>query len=282
MYRSTQIGYHNFFSHFKEPLFFNDDINYQNGLKWYSATYYKNTANKKCLLDFTPTYLYSSRALNRIFSYSKNENLKFIVMLRNPVDRAYSHFLHTKRDGYEKLDFKTAIDLENERLVSLQKTKNQFLKLKFSYIQQSLYFKYLSKYFDLFDPKMFHIINYDSQVLDKKRISQTVEGLLQFLEIEKINLETYVHKNSASKNRFKFLQFLINSKGLHKKIMKSIVPSKVYRQILVNKLRRVNEVPIKKNKLDLNLKKEIFDNFFKKDVNKLEAMINKKMFWNVN
>ena len=71
---------------FKEPFFFNNS-NYQNGIDWYANTYYDDIKNEKWVLDFTPSYLYSDEALFRINEYSKGKDLKFIVMLRNPVER---------------------------------------------------------------------------------------------------------------------------------------------------------------------------------------------------
>ena len=52
---------------------------------------------EKCIGDFTPTYLFDKYAPERILS-SLGKNVKFIIILRNPVDRAYSHYLHSKRD----------------------------------------------------------------------------------------------------------------------------------------------------------------------------------------
>ena len=48
------------------------------------------------------SYLYSDEALFRIKEYSKGKDLKFIVMLRNPVEK-HTHYLHTLRDGLENL-----------------------------------------------------------------------------------------------------------------------------------------------------------------------------------
>ena len=50
--------------------------------------------------------------------------MKFIVILRNPIDRAYSHFLHTKRDSHETLTFTQALENEDKRLEKINDNQN--------------------------------------------------------------------------------------------------------------------------------------------------------------
>ena len=223
---------------FKEPFFFNNS-NYQNGIDWYANTYYDDIKNEKWVLDFTPSYLYSDEALFRINEYSKGKDLKFIVMLRNPVERAYSHYLHTLRDGLEDLDFNDAIQAESERLLNHE--NNLLSQLKYSYIYQSLYHKHLSKYFESFGRNNFFVINYDSQLLDKSEFKLMISDLQNFLEIKIENLNIEIKENFASESRFKILQTLVNSNGLHKRIARLLFKSKLNRQILINKLRKLNE-----------------------------------------
>ena len=193
---------------FKEPFFFNNS-NYQNGIAWYANTYYDDIKNEKWVLDFTPSYLYSDEALFRINEYSKGKDLKFIVMLRNPVERAYSHYLHTLRDGLEDLDFNDAIQAESKRLLNYE--NNLLSQLKCSYIYQSLYHKHLSKYFESFGRNNFFVINYDSQLLDKSEFKLMISDLQNFLGIKIENLNIEIKENFASESRFKILQTLVNS-----------------------------------------------------------------------
>jgi len=55
--------------------------------------------------------------------YKINPKVKIIILLRNPVDRAYSHYHHEVRAGNGDLTFKEAIEKEPERL------KNEFKKM---------------------------------------------------------------------------------------------------------------------------------------------------------
>ena len=262
---------------FKEPFFFNNS-NYQNGIDWYANTYYDDIKNEKWVLDFTPSYLYSDEALFRINEYSKGKDLKFIVMLRNPVERAYSHYLHTLRDGLEDLDFNDAIQAESERLLNYE--NNLLSQLKYSYVYQSLYHKHLSKYFESFGRNNFFVINYDSQLLDKGEFKLMISDLQNFLEIKIENLNIEIKENSASESRFKILQALVNSNGLHKRLARLLFKSKINRQILINKFRKLNEKKMVKKDLEAEIKKNLYEKYFHADVLKLESLLEKKLNWN--
>ena len=262
---------------FKEPFFFNNS-NYQNGIDWYAKTYYDGIKNEKWILDFTPSYLYSDEALFRINEYSKGKDLKFIVMLRNPVERAYSHYLHTLRDGLEDLDFNGAIQAESERLLNYE--NNLLSQLKYSYIYQSLYHKHLSKYFESFGRNNFFVINYDSQLLDKSEFKLMISDLQNFLEIKIENLNIEIKENFASESRSKILQTLVNSNGLHKRLARLLFKSKINRQILINKFRKLNEKKMVKKDLEAEFKKNLYDKYFHTDVLKLESLLEKKLNWN--
>ena len=262
---------------FKEPFFFNNS-NYQNGIDWYAKTYYDDIKNEKWVLDFTPSYLYSDEALFRINEYSKGKDLKFIVMLRNPVERAYSHYLHTLRDGLEDLDFNDAIQAESERLLNYE--NNLLSQLKYSYIYQSLYHKHLSKYFESFGRNNFFVINYDSQLLDKSEFKLMISDLQNFLGIKIENLNIEIKENFASESRSKILQTLVNSNGLHKRLARLLFKSKINRQILINKFRKLNEKKMVKKDLEAEFKKNLYGKYFHTDVLKLESLLEKKLNWN--
>ena len=65
--------------------------------------------------DISPDYLYYYRnAVNKILE-EKGAHIPIIIILRNPIDRAYSSYLHRVRDGQEKLSFEAALNAEEER-----------------------------------------------------------------------------------------------------------------------------------------------------------------------
>ena len=124
-------------SSFKEPHFFYIPENFSNGLHWYEKTYFKK-ADKKIIADFTPSYFFDENAPKRIFE-SLGGNMKFLVIIRNPVDRAYSHYLHSKRDHHETEDFEKSLKLEVSRLKYYEDQSDYLSYLRHSYVHQGLY-----------------------------------------------------------------------------------------------------------------------------------------------
>ena len=94
--------------------------------------------------EATPIYMYWDQAARRIWEY--NPEMKIIVVLRNPISRAYSHWSMEVRRGAENLSFEQALDKEAERC-------RQSLPLQhrvFSYQDRGLYSNQLRRLWHFF------------------------------------------------------------------------------------------------------------------------------------
>jgi hypothetical protein len=261
---------------FKEPHFFNIDDNYEKGLSWYLNTYYKNSIDSKVVVDFTPTYLYSKKSAERIF-HSLGRDVKFIIILRDPVDRAFSHYLHSKRDGHEKESFESAIKLEQKRLSEYMLDNDFIAELRFSYISQGLYYKMLMTYLKFYDLNDFLIINFDKEI--SNNMHSALDRVSEFLDID-INSElSDIHSNKSGVSKSKSLNNLILKENVLRKFVKKIIPYNI-RQVIKNKIRNFNKEDINYAPLNPDLKSELFDMYFKEDVSNLENLLNQKMDWN--
>jgi hypothetical protein len=99
----------------KEVHFF--DSNYHKGTAWYRSffpTPATLAARQAITGEASPSYLVHPHAARRVQALTPN--VKLIVLLRDPVARAYSHYHHEVRLGYETLPFAAAIARERERL----------------------------------------------------------------------------------------------------------------------------------------------------------------------
>lgn len=99
----------------EEPHFF--DKHFHRGLGWYLSLFppprMKN--GKRVLVgEASPHYLLHPLAPKRAAAVVPGA--KLVVLLRNPVDRAYSHFQHRTRTGSETLSFDKALEIEEDRL----------------------------------------------------------------------------------------------------------------------------------------------------------------------
>ena len=134
---------------------------------------FQGVSDEIAIGEATTWYLYSSRAPKRIKHYIPD--VKLIVILRNPVDRAYSAFMHAVRDGRELItDFPQALKQEEIRI-------NQNWEYIWHYKQMGFYYVQLKRYFELFDRSQIKVCLYED--LKDNPVALT-QDICQFLNID--------------------------------------------------------------------------------------------------
>jgi hypothetical protein len=99
----------------KEPRFFDTDTYYNRGFDRYLRDHFRGAAGFKARGEASPTYLRSGKARDRIRG-DLGKDLRFVVILRDPVKRAWSAYLQECRRGLETESFERALELEPTRL----------------------------------------------------------------------------------------------------------------------------------------------------------------------
>jgi hypothetical protein len=261
---------------FKEPHFFDIPENFNNGLQWYEKTYFKKT-DKKIIADFTPSYFFDKNAPRRIFE-SLGANMKFLVIVRNPVDRAYSHYLHSKRDHHEVENFEKSLELELSRLNQYEQQSDYLFYLRHSYIHQGLYSRMLERYLQYFSLDNFLFISFEDEFLKERDV--TIKKILDFLEIDNSAvLNTDIRSNPSSKEKSKNLKKLMNKRGWWRDMVRFMIPDIQLRQIIRNRIQRINIIEFKAQQLSQELRSELLEKYFKQDILNLERILNKEMNW---
>jgi hypothetical protein len=100
----------------KETHFFSTDRYFENEQTDYAEyhRFYRHYTGQRAVGEATPKYMFHPRVAERLKEY--NSALKLIVMLRHPVDRAYSHYIMSSWLDREPLSFSEAIREERTRL----------------------------------------------------------------------------------------------------------------------------------------------------------------------
>jgi hypothetical protein len=134
--------------------------------------------------EATPYYLFHPHAARRMAEVIPQARL--IALLRNPVDRAYSHYHQVAKRGFEPLGFEDAIEAEEERL-RVEKARMledehyaSFSYQRFSYLSRGIYVDQLlhwSKYFS--DEQMLVLKSEDFF----ERTPETLKLVLDFLRL---------------------------------------------------------------------------------------------------
>ncbi|MEP5153110.1 sulfotransferase [Planktotalea sp.] len=85
----------------------------------------------------TPSYIFWPNAIERVFTY--NPSMKFVTLLRNPVDRAFSHWKMVTQRGVETNNFSDAIREGRKRVPVVPTDETAKAKRSFSYVERGFY-----------------------------------------------------------------------------------------------------------------------------------------------
>jgi len=258
-----------FLPSFKEPHFFDSDESWNKGSKWYMSSYYAK-ANHHSVGDFTPTYLSHELSPSRILEVL-GDKIKFVVILRNPIDRAYSHYLHTKRDQYEDFSFLKALEKEEQRTNYYKKKKDYIGMIRFAYQEQGMYAKQLARYFKLFDREQFYITTFDDFVSKQEHVIKEICDFLGLQEQE--GIQYILQSNKFSKARSVALKNVIKNPSVIKKIAKWLIPSFPVRQKIRNYIQGLNNKSAEKKPLSEVDRKNCYKRYFKKEIQLLEELL---------
>lgn len=171
----------------KEVHYF--DLNYQKGIDWYTAKFSNSVKDSTAISgEASPYYLYHPHVPERV---AKDlPEVKLIVLLRDPVDRAYSNYMLERKRNAEPLDtFSQVVAMETKRTegdeeqMKLDPTfiGNDFQR--YSYMKRGLYGQQLQRWFTYFPKDRFLLLKSEDFFTEPKAI---LTRIYDFLEIEKV------------------------------------------------------------------------------------------------
>lgn len=144
---------------------------------------------------------------------------KIIIVLREPVARAYSAYMFMVRDGRETLGFEEGLSLEEER-------KQKDFEPIWWYKELSLYYKQVKHYLDVFGTQQVKVLLYDELFANPGQVLRDVYTFLGVKEDVAIDTSVRYNLSGAPKSRrfYNLLDnFIYNPNPLEKHI-KSLVP----------------------------------------------------------
>lgn len=180
----------------KEVHYF--DIRFHKPIEWYRSFFPDLTqspttgSNGKPLLtcEATPYYLFHPQVPKRMAAVLPDA--KLIVILRNPVDRAYSNYRMEVDMGHETLPFDEAIEAEvsrigsdTERMITDEKHRSD-RHIWYSYLARGIYVDQLLRW-DGFFPRSQMLVLGTEELRDDRRV--TVDKVLNFLGLSSCELD---------------------------------------------------------------------------------------------
>lgn len=139
----------------------------------------------RVIFEASPDYLLDERVPGRVVRLLPD--VRLIVILRNPIERAYSHYWHARRLGHESLSFQDALKREPERIGQdmehLRAHPNRPIGrdlLRYSYIERGRYALQLERWLEVFDPSQLLVLSSEKLFTDTDGVFQDI---LRFLDL---------------------------------------------------------------------------------------------------
>ncbi|MEQ6167665.1 sulfotransferase domain-containing protein [Ekhidna sp. MALMAid0563] len=190
----------------KEVKYFSSDKLYSKGEKWYRRQFRYNPLKNapSIAVDATPLYLYLPIVPERIEDY--NSACKIIVMLRNPIDRAYSHWnmfrqFYSEKNAknrpgilYANPNEKASISklLSKSEFPSFREAIKEELELikgevdgfEPSWIRRGLYYDQLIRFHEFFNKEHILILDYNKFKTNTRGVLESVSRFLDISEFD--------------------------------------------------------------------------------------------------
>lgn len=172
---------------------------------------YVGGANYRYRLDASVSYLYSRVAAKHIHNF--NNDSRILIILRDPVERAFSHYKMNVQLGYARRPFLDEVMIDFRR--SDKGWGNSHL-----YVELGLYFEQVKRYLDVFGEDRVLIINYSSL---RHKPNETIQSVLAFLGQYEVVVPELTKYNQSKNLRFPSVYRA--AKSLIKKVGFSPLPS---------------------------------------------------------
>ena len=218
---------------------------------------FRDVDDEKAIGEISSGYLYSHTAANEIYNF--NPNAKIVILLRNPSERAFSHWSMAMRIYYDRMYGKTFYEAVEEDQHTIEKKWGK----AHLYIELGMYYEQVKRYLDLF-PKEQVLILLNEDL--KSNSEQLLNKLFAFLEVEPISIDTKKRHNAAELPRH-----IIVSKMVRDFQIGRFLPKK-----LKSKIRKF--IYTRENLPTLTFEdREYLSRYFNDDIKKLEKLIDRDL-----
>ncbi len=221
---------------------------------------FAGVSDEKAIGEASPQYLYVPGAAGRIRRYLPEARL--LAVLRNPVDRAYSHYLHLVREGFERLSFSEGLKEEEKRI-------RENWPMMWHYKNRGFYHAQLVRYYDLFGPEQIRVWLYEDLKEDPLGMMQ---GMFRYLGVNDAFVPETLRHNVSGTPKSRALQTFIQKPNPLKSVVKPLVPEGMRRRIRINLQNR----NLAKPPMSEGVREELTE-AYREDILKLQDLIGRDL-----
>tara|TARA_Y100000768_G_C23938599_1_gene663900 strand:+ start:316 stop:1245 length:930 start_codon:yes stop_codon:yes gene_type:complete len=232
----------------------------------YKALYRAAQGNEKAYGETSPMYLYGKNAPANIKKYVPEA--KIIAILRNPVDRLYSRFLHLSRDGNEPTkNFEDALD------------QSTIWWRRDDLVKEGFYYTHLKRYYELFEPNQIKVFLYEDL---KKDSDQLMRDLFTFIGVNPdFKPQLDVEYNVSGKPKNPLIDKLIGANSILLRTAKTVAPGIISKlkgsaqaQKMLTDIRKKN---LDRSPLSTEVKGKLIEEVYKDEITKLGQLIHRDL-----
>lgn len=254
-----------FGSRVKETHFLCNEEKYARGVDWYLNRYFSGAEDYPARGEATPHYLrFVDVVPSRLREMVETQSVQLVVILRDPVERAWSHYLFRRSHKVDENEsFQVLFEREVKKWDGTPETGGY-------YFYPGLYGFQIERWLKYFPRDSFLFLKLDHL---KSRPQKTVQKVFRFLGISyDIKVDTSKRKNVTGKPRFHFIRKMLRNIPKLRKLFKLIVPLHFQHQIQ----RRMNNFFVEsynegKPQISDETAKELKEYYYE-DINRVEKL----------
>jgi len=235
------------FSKYKEVHFFSVDHEYKKGINYF-LDMFKEKENKKYIADCTPEYLPKFYSISRI-KKEFGDNVKFIVVLRDPIKRAFSQYNMRISKGRKTESFYELIEKQSKEEIKYT-----------TLIGRGLYYDQLNNLYKYYSNENIFIITFEQLT---NNTDKTMKQVLEFLDINtNIIFDKNVNINEKPNAKGNLLGVILYAIPIHVRRKLVDVNSKtiqyIKKNVLLKKHTKINKAEL--NEQSIKLLKKYYAN----------------------
>lgn len=240
-----------------EPLFRNDEAYFD---------LYKNQAG--ITGEIGTGYLYYYKQAGPLIKQYLGDDVKILILLRNPVDRCFSSYKHFAKDLFERDPFEDALRLEDQRI------QDQW-DFMWHYKALGMYYEQVKYYMDNF--KHVKVVLYDDFM---KNPTQTMQDIIKFIGVDtpfEFKTEAVFNESGTPKSEW-LHKLIVHDHGLKRHITRPILKALLpyaWRDKIRKTIRNQN---FKKSELKINPEtQQMLKDYYRNDIQQLAKLINRDL-----
>lgn len=225
---------------------------------------FSTLSNYKKVGEVSPDYLFYHEK-TAPFIKEKLGDIPIIIILRNPVKRAFSAYSYLRRDNREILEFELAMEAEEKR-------RNKNFDFIWAYKQGGCYYEQISTFKKTF--KNVKVVLLEDLISNPLDVTNEIFKFINVSPLEKLSSEK--HNPSGLPNN-PLAKFILSRNNIistvFREVLKNIIPRIILERVASKSL---NKLHIKKSD------EEYLKNYYRRDIQKLEALIERDLsIWKI-